>query len=158
MGDLSWLEAGDVPMAAVHCPTDPAAIYTTGDVSIPLIGIVTTDISASYDVLNTANSLGNNDVLTNAYINDVYTTAADNASIVATGMTDNGGTVIGSSEKHLFPFLTQNPLEASPWDFWDSTTVLYITTTVLGLPASQGIDAHQSGLAQNPDMSVAKSI
>ena len=29
IGDLSWLEAGDVPMAAVHCPTDPVAIYTT---------------------------------------------------------------------------------------------------------------------------------
>ena len=158
MGDLSWLESGDIPMAAVHCPTDPVATYTTGDVSIPLIGVVTTEISGSFDVLNKANVLGNNDVLTNAYINDVYTTAAENASMVAEGMTDNGGTVIGSIEKHLFPFMTQNPFEASPWDFWDSTTVLYITTTVLGLPAQQGIDAHESALAQNPDMSIAKSM
>jgi hypothetical protein len=44
MGDLSWLEAGEVPIAAVHCPTDPTAIYTTGDVAVPQIGIVTTDI------------------------------------------------------------------------------------------------------------------
>jgi len=158
IGDLSWLEAGDVPIAAVHCPTDPVAIYTTGDVSVAQIGVVTTDISGSHDVLNKANSLDNNDVLWNAYINDVYTTAAENASNAAEGMTDFGGTVIGPIEQHLFPFMTANPFEASPWDFWDSTTVLYITTTVLGLPAQQGIDAHESGLAQNPDMSIPKSM
>jgi len=158
LGDLSWLEAGDVPVAAVHCPTDPVAVYTTGDVSIAQIGIITTDISGSHNVLKKANALGNNNVLSNAYINDVYTTAATNASMTAEGMTDYGGTVIGPIEKHLFPFLTQNPFEASPWDFWDSTTVLYITTQVLGLPAQQGIAAHQSALAQNPNMSIAKSM
>lgn len=158
IGDLSWLEAGDVPIAAVHCPTDPVAIYTTGDVSVSQIGVVTTDISGSHDVLNKANALDNNDILWNAYINDAYTTAAENASNTAEGMTDFGGTVIGPIERNLFPFITQNPFEASPWDFWDSTTVLYITTTVLGLPAQQGIDAHESGLAQNPDMSVPKSL
>ena len=105
-----------------------------------------------------ANRLGNNDVLSNAWINDVYTTAAENASMAAEGTMDIGGTVIGANEEHLFPFLTQNPFEASPWDFWDSTAVLFITTNVLGLPAQQGIDAHQSALAQNPDMSVAKSM
>ena len=158
IGDLSWLEAGDVPITAVHCPTDPVAIYTTGDVSVSQIGVVTTDISGSHDVMNKANALDNNDVLWNAYINDVYTTAAENASMAAEGMTDYGGTVIGPIERHLFPFMTQNPFEASPWDFWDSTTVMYITTVVLGLDPQLGIDAHQSGLAQNPDMSVSKSM
>jgi hypothetical protein len=88
----------------------------------------------------------------------VYTTAAENASMAAEGMTDYGGTVIGPIEQHLFPFMTANPFEASPWDFWDSTTVMYITTVVLGLDPQLGIDAHESGLAQNPDMSISKSM
>ena len=66
IGDLSWLEAGDVPIAAVHCHTDPVAIYTTGNVAVQsaagLINI-TTDISGSYDVLEKQNSLGNNCLL-----------------------------------------------------------------------------------------------
>ena len=40
IGDLSWLEAGDVPMCAVHCPTDPVAIYTTGDVAVSQIELL----------------------------------------------------------------------------------------------------------------------
>ena len=43
LGDLSWLEAGDVPMCGVHCPSDAIATYTTGDVSVGLIGLVTTE-------------------------------------------------------------------------------------------------------------------
>jgi acetyl esterase/lipase len=159
IGDLSWLEAGDVPMCAVHCPTDPVAIYTTGDVAVAQIGVVTTDISGSYDVMVKANGLGNNSVLdpVNAG-SDTYTLAAQAASANAQGMTDFGGTVVGAPVDNVFPFITQNPYEASPWDLWDSTTTVYIATVILGLPAQAGIDAHVSALAQNPDMSPMKSL
>lgn len=158
MGDLSWLEAGDVPTIAVHCPTDPVATYTTGDVAIASIGVVTTDISGSYDVLKKANLLGNNTVfdVINAG-NDPYTVAARNASLNVEGLSDIGGTVIGAPVDNLFPFLTGNPFEASPWDFWDSTTTVN-TAIALGLPAAQGTQAHVSGKQQNPDMSMAKSM
>jgi acetyl esterase/lipase len=158
MGDLSWLEAGDVPTIAVHCPTDPVATYTTGDVAIASIGVVTTDISGSYDVLKKANLLGNNTVFDaiNAG-NDPYTVAARNASQNAEGLSDIGGTEIGAPVDNLFPFLTGNPFEASPWDFWDSTTTVN-TAIALGLPAAQGTQAHVSGKQQNPDMSMAKSM
>jgi len=158
MGDLSWLEAGDVPTIAVHCPTDPVATYTTGDVAIASIGLVTTDISGSYDVLKKANLLGNNTVfdVVNAG-NDPYTLAAHAASLNAEGLADIGGTTIGAPVDNVFPFLTGNPYEAAPWDFWDSTTTVN-TAIALGLPAAQGTQAHVSNLQQNPNMSMAKSM
>ncbi len=158
MGDLIWLEAGDVPMCAVHCPTDPVATYTTGDVAIASIGVVTTDISGSYDVMKKANLLGNNSILdpVNAG-SDPYTLAAAAASATAVGMSDIGGTVIGAAVDNVFPFITGNPFEASPWDFWDSTTTVNIALA-MGLPAAQGTAAHNSSIAQNPDMSMAKSM
>ena len=158
MGDLSWLEAGDAPMRAVHCPTDPVATYTTGDVSIASIGVVTTDISGSYDVMKKANLLGNNtifDVVNSG--SDPYTVAARSASQNVQGMTDIGGTVIGVPVDNIFPFVTGNPFEAAPWDFWDSTTTVNIALS-LGLPAAQGTQAHVSNLQQNPNMSISKSM
>jgi hypothetical protein len=163
IGDLSWLEAGDVPMCAVHCPTDPVATYTTGDVSIASIGLVTTDISGSYDVMKKANLLGNNTILdpVNAG-NDSYTLAAASASLNAQGMTIANATVIqnqtvGAPVDNVFPYITVNPYEASPWDFWDSTMTVNIAQA-MGLPATQGTAAHNSNIAQNPDMSYAKSM
>jgi len=163
IGDLSWLEAGDVPMCAVHCPTDPVATYTTGDVSIASIGLVTTDISGSYDVMKKANLLGNNAILnvTNA-CTDPYTTAAAAASENAQGMSIANATAtqnqtVGAPVDNVFPFITVNPYEASPWDFWDSTMTVNIAQA-MGLPAAQGTAAHNSNIAQNPDMSYSKSM
>jgi hypothetical protein len=158
MGDLSWLEAGDVPMVAVHCPTDPVATYTTGDVSVAQIGIVTTDISGGYDVLKKANQLGNNTVMNPVNAgNDPYTLAARAASLRAQGLSDIGGTVIGAPTDNLFPYLTGNPFEGAPWDFWDSTTTVNIALS-LGLPASAGTNAHVSAKQQNPNVSIPKAM
>jgi len=158
IGDLSWLEAGEIPMCAVHCPTDPVAIYTTGNVSVDGAGLITTDISGSYDVMAKANLLGNNDIL--APVNagtDPYTLAAQAASVNANGMSDFGGTPIGAPVDNVFPYITGNPGEASPWDFWDPATVEFIATSVLGLPAGTGTSASNDALVTNPDMSLAKS-
>jgi hypothetical protein len=161
MGDLSWLEAGDVPMVSVHCPTDPIATYTTGTVSIALIGTITTDISGSYDVTKKANLLGNNDlfdIVNNC--NDPYTTAAAAASINAVGIVIAAGNdsnqIVGDPIPNVFPYNTGNLYESSPWDFWDSTTTVNIALA-MGLPASAGTDAHMSNIATNPNMSLAKS-
>ncbi len=157
IGDLSWLEAGEIPMCAVHCPTDPVAIYTTGNVSVPSAGLITTEISGSYDVMAKANLLGNNDIL--APINagsDPYTLAAQAASAIADGMTDFGGTTIGAPVDNVFPYITGNPGEASPWDFWDPATVEFIAGS-LGFAAGTGTQIAADALATNPDMGLAKS-
>jgi acetyl esterase/lipase len=141
IGDLSWLDAGDVPMCAVHCPTDPVASYYTGDVSVAQIGVVTTDISGSYDIMHKADSLGNNDVLLNATYNDVYTTAAGNAAF---------------GRDNVFAFNTVNPYEGSPWDYW-LHPVLTALAPYVGASPGQADTAHFNGLATNPDMSQTKA-
>jgi hypothetical protein len=110
-----------------------------------------------------ANLLGNNSILdpVNAG-NDNYTLAAASASLNAQGMTIANATVIqnqtvGAPVDNVFPFITVNPYEASPWDLWDSTTTVNIALA-MGLPAAQGTQAHVSNIAQNPDMSYAKSM
>jgi hypothetical protein len=158
MGDLSWLEAGDVPMAAVHCPTDPTAIYSTGDVSVPQIGIVTTDISGSYDVMEAANGFGNNAAISAGTYNDPYTTAAQAASQSLIGFVDQNGTTIANEVDHVFPFMTGNPFESAPWDFWDSTTLVTAIAPAVGLTALDAQGCHANGLATNPNMSIGKSL
>ena len=157
MGDLSWLEAGEVPMCAVHCPTDPVAIYTSGNVSVPSAGLITTEISGSYDVMAKANLLGNNDVL--APVNagsDPYTIAAQAASGIANGMNDFGGTTIGAPVDNVFPYITGNPGESSPWDLWDATFVEGVAQS-LGFAAGTGTQIAADGLLTNPNMGPTKS-
>ena len=157
MGALEWLDPGDVPIAAVHCHTDPVAIYTTGDVSVTTsAGLVdiSTDISGSYDVVDKSNMLGNNDIFN--WISDDYTTAANNASLGIVGATDMFGQTIGNPVDNLFPFNTGNPGESSPWDFWDSATTVANAGLVNPTPGfGQAIVAN--ALLTNPDISLAKS-
>ena len=155
IGDLSWLEAGDVPMCAVHCPTDPIAIYTTGNVTVNGVNI-TTDISGSHDVINKANMLGNNNKIITLY--DSTTMVAKQVSTTVVGTMDLGGTTIADEVDNLYPFVTGNPYESSPWDFWDSTTTVDLIAPGVGLTAQDGIDAHLNGLLTNPDMGYVKAI
>ncbi len=157
LGDLSWLEAGDVPIAAVHGPLDAVAIYTTGNVSAGGVN-VTTDISGAHDVVKKANMLGNNDPILEHY--DAYTLAAKSASnaLVAANATDWGGTAITETVNNVFPFITGNPGEGSPWDYWDSTFLVTQVAPAVGLTAAEGQAAHASGLQTNPDMSYGKAL
>lgn len=157
MGDLSWLEAGEVPMCAVHCPTDPVAIYTSGNVSVPSAGLITTEISGSYDVMAKANLLGNNDVLAPVNAgNDPYTIAAQAASGLATGTADFQGTIIGAPVDNVFPYLTGNPGESAPWDLWNATFVEGVAQQ-LGFAPGTGTQIAADGLLTNPNMGPVKS-
>ena len=77
--DLSWLEAGDVPVAAVHGNLDAFARFTTGNLSVSGVRIIS-NISGSHDVVKKANMLANNISINNT--NDIYTIAAQNASLI----------------------------------------------------------------------------
>jgi hypothetical protein len=154
MGDLSWLEAGEVPIAAVHSHTDGIAIYTTGDVNVTTAqGLIpiNTGISGSYDVIGKSNFFGNN--ISISGISDAYTTAAYNAAMKIQGLTDKGLAVIGSPVENLFPFVTANANESAPWEFWDSAT------TVAGATAfgRNGQQILANAAIANPDMSMAKA-
>ena len=98
--------------------------------------------------------LGNNDVIPTLF--DAYTLAAKAASNSIVGTLDFSGDTIGSSVDNVFPFVTGNPGEGAPWDFFDSLTTIALAVGQ-GLPASVGTDAYMSSLATNPDVSVAKA-
>ena len=154
IGDLSWLEAGDKPIAAVHGNLDAIAVFSSGNLSVSGVNVVSA-ISGSHDVMEKANNLGNNSSIPNLY--DPYTLAAKNASNSLVGSMDFGGTTINKTPDNLFPFITGNPGEGAPWDYWDSATVVYLATAQ-GLPDSVGTQAHLSGLQTNPNMSQAKAL
>ncbi|MBL6871604.1 MAG: T9SS type A sorting domain-containing protein [Flavobacteriales bacterium] len=154
MGDLAWLKAGNVPMAAVHTREDNVAIYTTGDVSVTTAaGLIpiTTGISGSYDVIDSANKLGNNNVLSG--INDVYTTAAYNASLKLVASIDKGLGVIGQPVDNLFPFITGNTDDSAPWEYYD-TAFVRIAAPQLGADPNLIL---AKATNDNPDMSMAKA-
>ena len=153
IGDISWLEAGDKPIAAVHGNLDAIARFTTGNLSVSGINIVSS-ISGSHDVVTKANMLGNNDAIPNLF--DDYTLAAKAASNSIVGTLDFSGDTVGPSADNLFPFVTGNPGEGAPWDYFDSLTAIALAVGQ-GLPASVGMDAYNSSLATNPDVSIAKA-
>jgi acetyl esterase/lipase len=153
IGDLSWLEAGDKPIAAVHGNLDAVARFTTGNLSVSGINIVSS-ISGSHDVVSKADMLGNNSAIPNLF--DPYTLAAKAASNSIVGSLDFSGETVGPSVDNLFPFVTGNPGEGSPWDYFDSATCVGLAQ-LQGLPASAGTDAYMSSLATNPNVSMAKA-
>lgn len=104
LGDSTWLEAGDVPMVAFHCPNDIFAPYGYGAVIVPTTGGFVVNVSGSYDAIRRANRLGNNDVFVSAGFSDAYTNAAN---------ADNDG------HEGLFPLVRPTP-ESAPWEWWNT--------------------------------------
>jgi hypothetical protein len=153
IGDISWLEAGDKPIVAVHGNLDAIARFKTGNLSVQGINIVSS-ISGSHDVVAKANMLGNNSAVPQMF--DAYTLAAHAASDNLIGSVDFSGDTITESVSNLFPFNTGNPGEGAPWDYFDSSTTIALAMGQ-GLPASVGTDAYVNGLTTNPDMSMAKA-
>ncbi len=107
LGDSSWMEAGEAPVVAFHCPSDPFAPYGFGQVIVPTTGDFVVEVSGSYDAVRRANMLGNNDVFVNANFTDAYTQRAD---------------MVNDGFEGLFPFVVPGN-QGSPWDWWDTTCV-----------------------------------
>jgi len=157
IGDLSWLEAGDKPIAAVHGNLDAVARFTTGNLTTTGVNVVS-NISGSHDVVAKANMLGNNNSIPNLY--DPYTVAAKRASNNLIGTADFSGDTITASVDNLFPFNTGNPGEGAPWDFWDSATILQLAIGAFGPTVGpvQANAALASSLQTNPNMSMNKAM
>lgn len=107
LGDSSWMEAGEAPVVAFHCPSDPFAPYGFGQVIVPTTGDFVVEVSGSYDAVRRANMLGNNDVFVNANFNDAFTQRAD---------------MVNDGFEGLFPFVVPGQ-QAGPWDWWDTTCI-----------------------------------
>ncbi len=158
--DISWLDAGEVPIASMQNILDPDAPYAEGNVIVPTTGEFVIVAHGSQIVQETANSYGNNDVFAgmSTTLNDAwygYGNGAENAA--AAGHDDLPG---------LFGMVTPAPSAAptvcgmqavqnAPWDAWDNAMYDAMASVY------QGQDAGVMGCLAtlgNPDMSEEKAL
>ena len=150
LADISWLEAGDVPIVAIHCENDEYAPIDTGDVIVPTTGDFVVEVMGSRTVAHYSNVYGNNDVFVNAGFSDDFTNAAN---------------LNNSGYEGLYVFQTPPPSttpnafgeleeeQGAPWDWWDNTSYDQIFQAVNGAPAGYGA---ANSILGNPDMSATK--
>jgi hypothetical protein len=149
LADISWLEAGDVPMVSFHCEKDPYGPIDTGDVIVPTTGDFVVEVMGSRTVQITQSMYNNNPYGAWSWISDVYTTAAN---------TNNGGydglyvfkTPPPSTTPNAFGEMEEE--QGSPWDWWDNATYDAMFQAVHGAPAGYG---GANSLLGNPNMSAA---
>ncbi len=149
LADISWLEAGDVPMVSFHCEKDPYAPIDTGDVIVPTTGDFVVEVMGSRTVQITQSMYNNNPYGAWSYISDSYTTAAN---------VNNGGydglyvfkTPPPSTTPNAFGEMEEE--QGSPWDWWDNVTYDAMFQAVHGAPAGYGA---ANSLLGNPNMSAA---
>lgn len=103
IGDTSWIDPGQPPLVSFHTPDDPFAPYVEGTVLVPVVNFPVVEVQGSYLAVKLANQYGNNSVFANADFDDAYTAAAN---------AHNDG------YQGLYPFLTGDPNDSSPWDIW----------------------------------------
>lgn len=157
MGEISWLEAGDVPMVAFHTIRDDFAPFDDGTVIVPTTQENVVDVSGANVFIQAANDFGNNDAfaaLTGN--NDPFTQQAE--SIYGMGpieISNDLEVTVNSTPNGLYPILL--PLRpflsniASPWQWWDPNSDL--AQTVVGEVGGNPITANMASLASNPNMS-----
>lgn len=134
VGDSTWIEAGEVPMASVHVANDPFAPFNYGAVIVPTTGQFVVNVSGSQGAQSRISRLG-----INGYDNLVF----GNPTCVAASAV-NGGL------NGLFPFFRPST-ESAPWEYWDSTYWKNVPHPTAG-------NFHAAGLLTNPDMSRAKEL
>lgn len=162
LGDSAWMEVGEPPLVSFHCPDDGFAPFTQGIVIVPTTQETVVDVVGSRWAIGRANELGNNDALYNGNVyNDPYTVAAE-AALAASHPSYADQTELLSlnpaNYKGLFPFVRpqiQFPFqEASPWDWWDESTLVAAASPLVGATAAQAI--HDNGILGSPTMSSAQ--
>lgn len=141
LGDLSWLDAGEVPMVSFQAPHDPFAPYETGVLIVPTTNELVVEVSGAFDVhqeLNTGLASNVNDVFGTAGLNDVFTNQA-----VANG--NNGWDGLYPVRNSYAGGVPTQPYDGSPWAWWD-------VATVQAVDAANGTSIAATQLTLNPNM------
>jgi hypothetical protein len=159
LGDSAWLDAGDNPVISFHCPNDGFAPFDQGIVIVPTTGETVVPVSGSKYVIGKSNAFGNQDnISSGVYYGDPFTQAArqrlaSNHPLLNLNPDDYEG---------LYPFLRPQiaaPFqESSPWEWWDSTTVVNTVAAINAATGSNlnGVGIHLNNLGLNPTMTAEK--
>lgn len=158
--EISWLEAGEVPIASMQNIEDPDAPYAEGNVIVPTTGEFVIVAHGSQMVQEAVKNYGNNDVfegLSTTLTDATYDNGngAENAAIA--GHDDLPGlfgiiTPAPAAEPTVCGFQT---VQNAPWDWWDNLTYTTIADEYHGVPpGTMGCLA----LLGSPDMSEEKGL
>ncbi|MCU0421526.1 MAG: T9SS type A sorting domain-containing protein [Bacteroidia bacterium] len=146
MGDLSWLEAGNLPVVGAQVPSDPFAPYNVGNVIVPTTGTTVIPSAAGAGaVIPKANQVGVNNKINSKYLTDNISSALR---------------VRANGNENLYPVATSVSLDGAPWEWWDRTSAQTRTTGVFyiyPLPAN-GRLADSLSFLTNPLMSKTKAV
>lgn len=155
VGDLSWIQAGEVPVVALQCVNDPNAPYKTGAVIVPTTGDFVVEASGSYDVIRVSDSLNNNSIFLHSIYNDVYTAKAnifnDGHEALYPFVTPAAAGAITCGSGSTYPQLPETE-QGAPWDWWNESAYS-ATATAYG---QSGPTVACNALTGNPDMSATK--
>lgn len=146
LGDISWLEAGDAPMIGFHTWKDPFAPYDSGMVIVPTTGQNVVRVHGTRTMIKKAVELGNNALLVNHTFSDAYSTRAYSLNAKAQ--------YEGLYEFRL-PMTSASREEGSPWDWWDSATVV-TGAQLYGMTPTEGTGLHNTGVGGSEGMSATK--
>jgi hypothetical protein len=150
IADISWLEAGGIPIVSFHCANDPYAPIDTGDVIVPTTGDFVVEVQGSRTVQIMQNMYNNNPYGGWDFINDDVTTAANNNN------DGNDGLFVfhtPTPDTTLSPIGLPYEWASSPWDWWDNAAYDAMSVA-LGITPAAGIAGINATLG-NPGMSAS---
>ena len=110
LGDLNWLDEGDIPMVSFQTPYDPFAPYETAVLVVPTTNELVVEVSGAYDIHEEINGYATN----------------NNAVFADFGLEDPASEV-NNGWDGLFPVMNQldsegnptEPFDSAPWQWWD---------------------------------------
>jgi hypothetical protein len=174
LADISWLDAGEAPMVAIHCIRDPFAPFDDGIVVVPTTEENVVAVSGGNVFIQAANDFGNNDAFKDIPDgNDPFTDRARSlyGETYDYILSAEPTITVSPTPEGLFPVLVPiNTIngnrftnESGPWDWWDFATLQLVvagTNAALGLtgsPEAYNADLlNAQGLAGNPGMGPEK--
>ena len=114
LGDISWLEADEMPVICFQVPTEENAPYNSRILSVPspVGALPVVEVQGSQVITQTANDLGLNDIF--AGMDDALTQRAMEASAVA-GHDYYEGLYPLNQATNMF-----GRVDGSPWVWWDA--------------------------------------
>ena len=141
LGDLNWLDEGDVPMVSFHGPHDQFAPYTTGVLVVPTTNEPVVEVSGAYDIHDEINGYATN----------------NNAVFASIGLPDPAVAYGNQGWDGLFPVLNNyvdgvptEPFDGAPWQWWDVATTEFVDS-------QNGTNIAATQLTLNPTMGPAEA-
>lgn len=144
MPEISWMEAGHVPMISFHAPNDQFAPYYDDILRVGTNNDAVVQVQGSQYIAEMANDLGNNDVFIG--IDDEWTDAAIHASALA------GHDYMEALFPFVRPINALNNYESAPWEWWNPSPF-----DTIPHPFVQGASIHNVQLAFNLTMSATQA-